>query len=92
MVNRDLTNNFLIKEVCVELLYRDITYYYVDIIITVMGLCYFFNISFICLKILKDMKQQTEKLPHNSELYVERMTNTGEESVYMNIAYNAVYI
>ena len=40
-------------------------YYYVDIIITVMGLCYFFNISFICLKILKDMTQYTEKLLHN---------------------------
>ena len=38
------------------------------------------------------MTQHTGKLPHNSELYVERMTNTGEESVYMNIAYNAVYI
>ena len=26
-----------------------------------MGLCYFFNISFICLKISKDMTQYTEK-------------------------------
>ena len=47
-----------------------------------MDICYFFNISFICLKILRDMTQHTEKLLHNSELYVERMTNTGEESEY----------
>ena len=35
-----------------------------------MGLCYFFNISFICLELLKDMTQYTEKLPHNQELYM----------------------
>ena len=37
------------------------------LLITVMGLCYFFNndISYICLKISKDMTQYTVKLLYN---------------------------